>query len=637
MATQTVLSERRLALGQLVQHWDRRLRIQQATLWLPRALLLGLGLGIFIAIVSRLRPLLMSEQILAFTAAVVLIALVGMLLAVWLWPRPMLESARRFDLLFGLQERVSTAMELIDGKIRGADELVSLQVNDAWSHAQEIQPGQSLPLIWRWREWSLVGAAILVMAVLLLLPNPQTDVIEQTSAEQAAIDAAQDQLAQIIQDVASDPALSEEERQELLEALAASMDTLEQPDVTTEEAFATLSDAQTALQQQADRMNERISAEQEALQTASDALRELQPQPDAPTPEPGQIQQPAPIPALENLAQNLANMTPEQLQQAAQSLEQAAQALQESNPAASQAMQQAAQSMREGDTAGAQQALQEASQALQQAAQESQGQQDSSDQLSESAQEVQQSAGQVGQQGQSGQQGNQGEEGQQEQQGEQSNQQGQEGQSGQQGEQSQQGQQGQSGQQGGQQDGQQSQSGGQSSEEGEGDNPSSQQAQGGQASGQEGEQALNSQGGGQGSPDGQNQDAQTSSDGAGSGAGDSPGGAGSDQPGAQSQSGGVPQDNNPDGQGEGQFEPIYAPQRPGGEGGPEIELDPNSSNAPIQEGEFSQNASGNTSVPYNQVFSDYSDAANRALESDYIPLGLRDVVRDYFSSLEPGQ
>jgi hypothetical protein len=42
-------------------------------------------------------------------------------------------------------------------------------------------------------------------------------------------------------------------------------------------------------------------------------------------------------------------------------------------------------------------------------------------------------------------------------------------------------------------------------------------------------------------------------------------------------------------------------------------------------------------VPYNQVFSDYSNAANEAMESDYIPLSLRDVVRDYFASLEPGQ
>lgn len=40
-------------------------------------------------------------------------------------------------------------------------------------------------------------------------------------------------------------------------------------------------------------------------------------------------------------------------------------------------------------------------------------------------------------------------------------------------------------------------------------------------------------------------------------------------------------------------------------------------------------------VPYDQVFGDYRDAANEALADDYIPLGLKGYIRDYFSSLEP--
>ncbi len=55
------------------------------------------------------------------------------------------------------------------------------------------------------------------------------------------------------------------------------------------------------------------------------------------------------------------------------------------------------------------------------------------------------------------------------------------------------------------------------------------------------------------------------------------------------------------------------------------------------EGNYVDNPDGDALVPYNQVYSDYRNAANRALDSDYIPLGLRDVVHDYFSSLEPGQ
>lgn len=42
-----------------------------------------------------------------------------------------------------------------------------------------------------------------------------------------------------------------------------------------------------------------------------------------------------------------------------------------------------------------------------------------------------------------------------------------------------------------------------------------------------------------------------------------------------------------------------------------------------------------SSVPYTDVFGNYRDAANEALESDYVPQGLKGLVRDYFSSLEP--
>jgi hypothetical protein len=40
-------------------------------------------------------------------------------------------------------------------------------------------------------------------------------------------------------------------------------------------------------------------------------------------------------------------------------------------------------------------------------------------------------------------------------------------------------------------------------------------------------------------------------------------------------------------------------------------------------------------VPYSQVYGDYRDAAYEALSDDYVPLGLKGYIRDYFSSLEP--
>ena len=46
-------------------------------------------------------------------------------------------------------------------------------------------------------------------------------------------------------------------------------------------------------------------------------------------------------------------------------------------------------------------------------------------------------------------------------------------------------------------------------------------------------------------------------------------------------------------------------------------------------------AGGTAGVPYREVYAGYADQASAALEGSYIPLGLKQYVRDYFSSLEP--
>ena len=44
---------------------------------------------------------------------------------------------------------------------------------------------------------------------------------------------------------------------------------------------------------------------------------------------------------------------------------------------------------------------------------------------------------------------------------------------------------------------------------------------------------------------------------------------------------------------------------------------------------------GASRVPYHEVYYEYLDTANRAMEQTYIPSGLKDYVRAYFSQLEP--
>jgi hypothetical protein len=40
-------------------------------------------------------------------------------------------------------------------------------------------------------------------------------------------------------------------------------------------------------------------------------------------------------------------------------------------------------------------------------------------------------------------------------------------------------------------------------------------------------------------------------------------------------------------------------------------------------------------MPYYEVFQSYLDSASQAIEQTYIPSGLKDYVREYFSNLEP--
>ncbi len=44
---------------------------------------------------------------------------------------------------------------------------------------------------------------------------------------------------------------------------------------------------------------------------------------------------------------------------------------------------------------------------------------------------------------------------------------------------------------------------------------------------------------------------------------------------------------------------------------------------------------GGSIVPYTQVLGDYQGAVNEALSDNAIPLGYKQFIRDYFSSLEP--
>ncbi|MBE2223157.1 MAG: hypothetical protein IAF02_16565 [Anaerolineae bacterium] len=161
----------------------------------------------------------------------------------------------------------------------------------------------------------------------------------------------------------------------------------------------------------------------------------------------------------------------------------------------------------------------------------------------------------------------------------------------------------------------------QAGQQGEGQQ-GTQTAQGTQSG--QGQQGQGQQGQGQGTGEGQ---------GEGSGLGQ---GAGQGAGGQQGQGAGGP------GPGGGHAENVFVPEFRdlSSTEGIEIELpaeciaDPSSCGALLSETATEFGNEGSV-VPYNQVFGDYRNAASEALADDYIPLGMKGYIRDYFSSLEP--
>ena len=170
-------------------------------------------------------------------------------------------------------------------------------------------------------------------------------------------------------------------------------------------------------------------------------------------------------------------------------------------------------------------------------------------------------------------------------------------------------------------------------------NAAGQMAEGRQSVAQAGQQGEGQQGTqtAQGNQSGQGQQGQDQGQGQGQGEGSGLGqGQGQGAGAEQGEGSGGP------GPGGGHAENVFVPEFRdlSGTEGVEIELsaeciaDPSSCGALLSETPTELGNEGST-VPYNQVFGDYRNAASEALADDYIPLGMKGYIRDYFSSLEP--
>jgi hypothetical protein len=610
MASRVANNINRAQFENLLNRWETRWRLRRIVLYLPRVLMAALGIGIIVTVILGLfrvlTPTMMAAVISGSIVAVVIIASS----ALGLFGKSGMDIARQFDKAFGLQERISTALELLDGRIKSAPELAELQIADAISRARDVDPRKHIKIEVNWLEWFGVLVLALVLALILgayILFGAPPDA--SAAATQSAIQQAADDVRDITEEVATNSTLTDEERSNLLETLEVTLDDLSQDEATAEDGFVAMSELEADLSALAEEIGNETSADSSALAAAAEALQN----PTNPNSSSEVTSRESPADLGQELAemqQALSELTPEQSAQLQQQLSAAAQAMREQYPELAQQLQELAQNAQIGDTAITQEQLEQALENLENIQNSLEQRTDLAEQLQQAAQNAQQNADQIAQS-----ESQQGQPQESEQQGQQDGQQ-----QGQQGE-GEQEQQGQPNQQGAGGQPQQSDSASNISQGNPADAniavPSEgQEGEEGSQPGQVGEQPRDSQEGG-----------------AGGGAGE--GEAGERQDGLSDQNQPASGENEADGQGETSFESVYAPNAIDTEGQGSVILEPDASDAPVTEGNFQENPTGESSVPYNQVFRSYEDAANRALENDYVPLGMQDVVRDYFSALQP--
>ena len=592
MQNASPLKAKATELELIVDRWERRYEWRLLSRTVPRSLIAALLLSLVSGVFGYWRLRLAAEELALIAAGLCALGGILNLVRTLIFPRSLAEKARYFDIEFGLRERVSTAFELMQGRIKTHPEIEARQIAEALAWARAIDPGERVALDFRPRELGALGLLLIAMIGLILLPAIVGEGF-LPDPPSAALEAAIDDMREIIETVAKDTDLDDVDRQDLLEALEVALERLEEEDISEEEAFAAMSQLQAEMEALENKLEDTIELDQSTTEAALEALEDF----IAPSETEAQVGDSAAesqaadlsdmLRGLEALAQDAEEMSAEEAQAAAAAMRAAAEEMARMNEEMAEQMRNLAQALETADLESLQEQLEALRDQIESERQQQAQNQDARMMLQEQSEMAEGAADEIAQE-----------------------------------------QARQKAQAAG--DSQESQP--EPSEAGDerGGQPGSQQSQSARPGESQGNQRADRNRPGAGENPGGNQDSRSSGGGAGDGlpSNESLAGGGGEDGGADS-------DNNPTGEGEIEYEAIYSPSGIDGGGDHEIRLRADPGDITVAEGEFDENPLGESRVSYDTVFSDYQNAANRALESDYVPLGLRDVVREYFTSLEP--
>ncbi len=233
-------------IGQLGR-WDDRRRKVDALLWMPRGLLAGLIVATIIAGTVRFYPLLLNRDIAYLTLALSLTGLVISGMVIFLRKRSVIDQASFADCHFYLQERMSTAVEIHEGRIQTDKPIAKLQLDDSLQMIVAVDTNQLLPLSINRRDigFILLSAGLLMAAV--VLPNPTANALAEQRALEKAVVEETETLQALAQEIDQETALSAEQQRQLSLPLQKALKRLQRDNVSREQAVAALSETSAEL------------------------------------------------------------------------------------------------------------------------------------------------------------------------------------------------------------------------------------------------------------------------------------------------------------------------------------------------------------------------------------------------------
>ncbi len=383
-------------LGQLrkvLQRVQARFRLQEA-LWLaPPAVALGLSASAVVAIVWRFTRGFTWLDTGVLAAGFILAALLTVLLFALLRPRNLLATARRADRLLSLDERLSTALEAgMRIPANGASPIWEAQLDDAVASVQKIALDRDLSLHFQSKSLVYVAFSLALLLVVIFVPNPDLNGVDTATRSQIA--AEQQKLDALKQVVAAQPRAATDPRlQQLLNALTGLSKDLSDPKLSREQALSKLSEAESRLQ---NALDPQAPAQREALDQLA---KQLAASPNQEAKQAGEaLQSGDPEKAaqsLEDAGKKAAAMSPDERKALAQSLKDARNNVAALDPEMARKLNDAANALENNNAKAAEDALKSAADQVRSTSQQLATQQ----QLEQALAQIQQSKNDVAQAG----------------------------------------------------------------------------------------------------------------------------------------------------------------------------------------------------------------------------------------------